>query len=560
MKSSLQLASSAPMLSYPPTESPMAVPDSEEHQAAENTVLLVGVMFLAVIASYFLRTTEHIRHYVPESAAAMMIGVLAGSIASRILDENKLLFLQFHPQVFFFIFLPPIVFDAGFSIKKKLFFDNLGSILLFAVFGTIISTFVVGLLTYAAATAELIHIDRSNPLQSLLFGALISSVDPVATLSIMGDPSVGVDPLVYSLVFGESVLNDAVAIVLFRVFLVQKAFQFNELGMVMLNFFSVALGSLFLGAFVGLMCCFCFRNAQKLTKHPVMEVQLLFLTAFGSFALGDLLNLSGVTALFTTGLTLSHYAFSNLSDESKISSLYVFESMAKTAEMMIFISIGLSLYAEPKMEWDFGFFALACHFCLIARALNIFPLAFLANLCRQQKISKNAMILMFFSGLRGSVSVALAMQLNKEQHGVMVVRSTTLLIVIATTLVLGGTAYKVIDHLGLRANSSSSTNHLELREDFSTYLEMTTSNVHSNNGSEEAAIQQQPEQARVATFWHRMDDLYMKPFFGSRGQVKKTGRKNATVLPDDVENSHSANSTERSPDSDDNTIAENDEQ
>jgi sodium/hydrogen exchanger 8 len=64
-----------------------------------------------------------------------------------------------------------------------------------------------------------IEIDTSSPLEALLFGALISAVDPVATLSILGNPELNLDPLLYSLVFGESVLNDAVAIVLFNTFL-----------------------------------------------------------------------------------------------------------------------------------------------------------------------------------------------------------------------------------------------------------------------------------------------------------------------------------------------------
>ena len=102
---------------------------------------------------------------------------------------------------------------------------------MFAVLGTIVSTFVIGFLTYYCGKVRildaqtpivqigLIKIDTSSPLEGLLFGALISAVDPVATLSILGAPELNLDPLLYSLVFGESVLNDAVAIVLFNTFL-----------------------------------------------------------------------------------------------------------------------------------------------------------------------------------------------------------------------------------------------------------------------------------------------------------------------------------------------------
>jgi len=563
--------SASPSMADVATYSPSAHPtqwvdpgnEPSEHQAAANTVILVGVMFLCVMASYFLRQSRKIRNFVPESAASMLIGVVAGSIASGVMPREDLGFLQFQPQVFFFILLPPIVFDAGFSIKKRLFFDNLPSILLFAVFGTIISTFVIGILTFGAARANMIHIDASTPLQSLLFGALISSVDPVATLSIMGDPSVGVDPLLYSLVFGESVLNDAVAIVLFRVFFDESEagqdFEWNQLGVVMGHFFTVAIGSLFLGAFIGLAFSFGFKNASQLQKYPVMEVQLIFIAAFGSFALGEWLNMSGVTSLFTTGLTLSHYNFFNLSEESKISSLYVFETMAKTAETLVFVSIGLSLFATP-MDWDAGFFFLAWLFCLIGRALNIFPLAIIANLCRREKkIPRNAMILMFFSGLRGSVSVALAMQLDASAPGVSVIRSTTLLIVIVTTLVLGCTAYKVIDALGMRAALSDGAGGLdgsgdghggngehELRENFASYLDMNSHALQQQQSNDDGLEgyggethhhqnqQQSSSRLRVTRFWHRLDDMYMKPLFGGSTETNaRRARRTAAALHND---------------------------
>lgn len=88
--------------------------------------------------------------------------------------------------------------------------------MLFAVLGTVMSTVIIGLALYGFAKIGMIPLDPSNPSESLMFGSLISSIDPVATLSILGDESMRVDPLLYSLVFGESVLNDAVSIVLFK--------------------------------------------------------------------------------------------------------------------------------------------------------------------------------------------------------------------------------------------------------------------------------------------------------------------------------------------------------
>lgn len=147
----------------------------------------------------------------------MLVGVVIGGVAR--LAVTDLTLFSFSPEFFFFVLLPPIIFEAGYNLEKKQFFENIGAITLYAFGGTIISTLVVGMLTFKAAQIGLLrHVDTENPMEALLFGALISAVDPVATLSIMGNPELQCDSLLYSLVFGESVLNDAVSIVLFKTF------------------------------------------------------------------------------------------------------------------------------------------------------------------------------------------------------------------------------------------------------------------------------------------------------------------------------------------------------
>jgi hypothetical protein len=81
------------------------------------------------------------------------------------------------------VLLPPIIFDAGFNITKTHFFHNLGTLTLFAVLGTVVSTLVIGFSLYAAANIGLVTLDTDSPRESLMFGALISAVDPVATLA-----------------------------------------------------------------------------------------------------------------------------------------------------------------------------------------------------------------------------------------------------------------------------------------------------------------------------------------------------------------------------------------
>jgi sodium/hydrogen exchanger 8 len=192
--------------------------ESSAHEfGALNTLLLVVVLGLCIVFSYLIK--QNSVYYLPDSAAAMFVGMLVGGLARLLFpSKEELEFLSFEPELFFFLLLPPIIFEAGYSLKKRSFFANFWTISLYAVGGTIVSTFVIGYLVYYAGVLRLVPIDASSPVEALMFGALISAVDPVATLSIMGNPEINCDRLLYSLVFGESVLNDAVSIVLFHTF------------------------------------------------------------------------------------------------------------------------------------------------------------------------------------------------------------------------------------------------------------------------------------------------------------------------------------------------------
>ncbi|PWA18808.1 hypothetical protein CCH79_00005672 [Gambusia affinis] len=130
-------------------------------------------------------------------------------------DNEMLRKVTFDPEVFFNILLPPIIFHAGYSLKRRHFFRNMGSILAYAFVGTVISCFIIGLLMYGCVTL-MKHLGQLGGdfffTDCLFFGAIVSATDPVTVLAIFHELHVDVD--LYALLFGESVLNDAVAVVL----------------------------------------------------------------------------------------------------------------------------------------------------------------------------------------------------------------------------------------------------------------------------------------------------------------------------------------------------------
>lgn len=139
----------------------------------------------------------------------MVLGVLIGLIMYVAgLSKDKMQPLT--PTVFFLYLLPPIVMDAGYHMPNRLFFDNLISILIYAVIGTIWNALAIGLSLYACARAGIFGEDIPL-LDTLLFSSIVSAVDPVAVLAVFEE--IQVNEVLYILVFGESLLNDAVTVV-----------------------------------------------------------------------------------------------------------------------------------------------------------------------------------------------------------------------------------------------------------------------------------------------------------------------------------------------------------
>ncbi|MGH0148137.1 UNVERIFIED_CONTAM: hypothetical protein FKN15_023289 [Acipenser sinensis] len=202
----------------PPTPAKPILPEQtgveaqEEEQSSGMTIffslLVIGICIILVhlLIKYKL-------NFLPESVAVVSLGILMGAFI-KIIEFQELANWKeeemFRPNMFFLLLLPPIIFESGYSLHKGNFFQNIGSITLFAVFGTVISAFIVGGGIYFLGQADVIY--KLTMTESFAFGSLISAVDPVATIAIFN--ALNVNPVLNMLVFGESILNDAVSIVL----------------------------------------------------------------------------------------------------------------------------------------------------------------------------------------------------------------------------------------------------------------------------------------------------------------------------------------------------------
>lgn len=419
---------------------------------SENIILLCFFLIAAVVMAQLLDKFNIT--WLPASGAQMIFGFIVGVFVYWISFSDEIDFLMFSSDFFFFALLPPIVFEAGYSMKRTNFFRNMGSILLFAFVGTVISTFVIGFGLYACALWGWLDIEK-DALDPLTFGALISSIDPIATLAILGNKDLRCDPLLYSLVFGESVLNDAVAITLYQTFIGfrdEPSFGAAQFWGAMGKFCLICVGSLFIGALVALLCSFLLR-ALNFSRKPSNEFIIIFFSAYLCYCLAELTHMSGIMSLFICGVMQAHYAWYNISSVSRTTTRHAFHAFAHIAEALLYVYFGISAFFSTRkdlgFEWSFPLIVISCILCVLARALNIFPLSYLANLGRKRKISWRMQIVMWFSGLRGAISFALAIAMDSPNKGAKQFITTTMVIIALTTLGMGGACSWVLGKLGM---------------------------------------------------------------------------------------------------------------
>lgn len=190
--------------------------------------------------------TPKINKVLPESSLLIVVGVIIGLI---LYSSTKFHVSPLTPNTFFFYMLPPIILDAGYFMPNRLFFDNLGTILLMAVVGTIFNVTTIGGSLYFCGMTGLFGIETPL-LHIFLFASLISAVDPVAVLAVFEE--IHVNEILYIVVFGESLLNDAVTVVLYHMFetyneITLPLLQVTDLVNGVCSFFLVALGGVLIG-------------------------------------------------------------------------------------------------------------------------------------------------------------------------------------------------------------------------------------------------------------------------------------------------------------------------
>lgn len=264
----------------------------EERNSSIAIFFVLTVLALGILLVHLMLSTHF--QYLPESFVIVVLGGIIGLIINLLSEQNIANWRNeeaFSPTAFFLVLLPPIIFESGYNLHKGNFFQNIGSILVFAIIGTTISALVIGVGIYILGIADVAY--KLSFVESFAFGSLISAVDPVATVAIFH--ALDVDPVLNMLVFGESILNDAIAIVLTTSVLQSNgpSMSTSEAIMTGINQFCLMFfASAGIGVIFALISALLLKYVD-LRKTPSLEFAMMLVFTYAPYVLAEGIHLSG---------------------------------------------------------------------------------------------------------------------------------------------------------------------------------------------------------------------------------------------------------------------------
>jgi Na+/H+ antiporter len=342
--------------------------------------------------------------------------------------------VELEPRLVFTLFLPPVLFGAAYSTSWRDFRDNIRPIMALAVVLVALTTYVV------AIVAD--YLIPELPIQAaFVLGAIISPPDAAAATAVLS--RMKLPERVVTIVEGESLVNDAIALVLYN-FAVQLTvagtFSAGDAG---LSLIISVLGSVTLGGVIGLAWTWL---AERLAD-PIIGITASFIVAFATYLVAEELHVSGVLAVVTVGLVFAWRAPSTLSAEVRLGAASVWELAIFVLNALAFVLIGLQLPGIVKALDGHSLITLGGDAALIALTAIIVRLVWVVGASqvlrlaggaetRRRTVNWRESLVIGWSGMRGLVSLAAALALPETIDGGAPFPARAIILFVAFTVIL----------------------------------------------------------------------------------------------------------------------------
>ncbi|MBL1173602.1 cation:proton antiporter [Pantanalinema sp. GBBB05] len=435
--------------------------------------------FLLIIsAALIVATISQIVPWLRQVPYTLMLVVTGMGLA--LLDVR---FFTPSPELILWIFLPPLLFEAAWNLNWQDLKRDLGQIAIYVTIGVAI--------TIGGIALPLVHWSGISLPVALLIGACLAATDPVSVSALLKE--LGAPPRLKALVEGESMFNDGTAVVAFSLMsgIAMGTDSFNPQNL-LVNFLTVV----GVGLLVGLLLGFGISYLTQRFDLPLVEQSLTLVTAYSAYLIAEKLGGSGVIATVAAGLILGNFGSRiGMNPRTRVAASEFWEFVAFFANSILFLLIGAQFRFNTDGA-DLALVGIAFAAVLLTRVVVIYGLTFFNNRLTQADIDLRTQTMLWWSGLRGGVALALALSVSEElpeRHAVLV---AVFGVVFLTTLLQGATAKPVLEALKLIEVSPLRDRYLEL---ISRQAAMSRVLDYLQQSASQAGIEPATHQAKVAT-------------------------------------------------------------
>lgn len=407
----------------------------------EVPIAITGcILYIFVgIAIHHYKETYHHMPWIHESSVVCLLGVLMGGIIKAQTGVS----VQFDGNLFFYLVLPPVIFSAGYSLKRKNFFKYMDLIAFFGIFGTICNFVLITAGAYAYGRVlswEGCYKMTWN--EALVFSAVLTGSDEVSARSLVRIKDF---PRMGALIFGEGVVNDALSIVLFKTFLPMYEAERSEIPLhavlvtsapstmsIISSVIMQIVCSLFIGLICGLMHARLMRSIPAIKHFPIYQTALVLLFGYLSYCVAEGFGISGILTIFISAIALAHYSWYNLCSSAQIATRISFAGISEIAEGFAFSYVGLSLWVYESAQMNILFSIYMIIVVIGARLLSILVLFKVCSYCSPSfRVPLSEQLCFVLGGVvRGCLCWAQILQI----HNSPILITTTLIIVMTTSL------------------------------------------------------------------------------------------------------------------------------
>ena len=415
-----------------------------------TTILLLLASVFSIINLRLLKLPQTIGLMV--LAIGLSISVLAiGFISPHFLETATSLIQSFDFEVLLIdVMLPFLLFAGAISVNVHELLKDKVTILLLASFGVIFSTFVVGSGIFWIIEQPVFGLNNIglNYVDCLLFGALIAPTDPIAVLAMV--KKMNLSSTTETRIAGESLFNDGIGVVIFLTLLNIKLEGIENVttGSISMLFATEVVGGVALGALIGYLGLKLVKYIEN--EHVELEVLITLSLVLLVSIISHQFHFSGVLGVVVMGLFLNRNIDTDKKEDGvqKAMGEYVYKFwhlLDETLNAILFILIGLEIIPIFQ-NFDSAYFLisiLTIVIVVVSRGIGVWvPIKFLSFF---KSFEKNTALIITWGGLRGGLSVALALNLpNEIGKGKDLILFLTYMVVLFTILVQGLTLKKIV--------------------------------------------------------------------------------------------------------------------